>query len=96
MTTSKAITERKATAERAGSRAQRRVWRSDSQHSWWMQHREATLNWLALGMLLAAWNATDEDTPQSQRRPEMFRGYAYVSVRAATLNFEQRLAASTK
>lgn len=90
MVTSRAITER------AGLRAQRRAWGSDHQHTWWLQHREATFNWLALGMLLAAWNATDEDTPQLQRRPEMFRGYAYVSVRAATLNFEQRHGDSTK
>ena len=90
MATSKAITER------TGLRAQRRAWGSDHQHTWWMQHREATLNWLALGMLLAAWNATGEDTPQLQRRPEMLRGYAYVSVRAATLNFEPRHAASPK
>ena len=90
MGTSRAITER------AGLGAQRRAWGCGPEHTWWMQHREATLNWLALGMLLAAWNATDEDTPQLQRRPEMLRGYAYVSVRAATLNFEQRLAASTK
>ena len=90
MVTSRAITDR------TGARAQRHVWRSDSEHTWWMQHREATLNWLALGMLLAAWNATDEDTPQLQRRPETLRGYAYVSVRAATLNCEQRHAASTK
>ncbi len=84
MVTSKAI------AERAGSRAQRTAWGSYPEHTWWMQHREATLNWLALGMLLAAWNATDEDTRQLQRRPETLRGYAYVSVRAATLNSEQR------
>jgi hypothetical protein len=55
-----------------------------------MQHSEATFNWLALGVLLAAWNAADEDTPQLQRRPEALRGYAYVSVRAATHNFEVR------
>lgn len=90
MTTSKAMTER------AGLRAARRAWGSGSQHTWWSQHREATFNWLALGMLLAAWNATDEDTPQFERRPESLRGYAYVSVRAATLKFEQRHAVSTK
>ena len=90
MVTSKAITEH------AGLLAQRRAWGAEHQHAWWMQHREATLNWLALGMLLAAWNATDEDAPQLQRRPEVFRGYAYVSVRAATHNFEQRHTASSK
>jgi len=90
MTISGAITEP------TGLRARRRAWGSHPQHTWWMQHREATFNWLALGMLLAAWNATDEDTPQLQRRPENLRGYAYVSVRAATLNFEQRHVASPK
>ena len=46
--------------------------------------REASLNWLALGLLLAAWNASDNDTAtQMRRRPEALRGYASVSVRAA-------------
>ena len=27
----------------------------------WSRHREATLNWIALGLLLAAWNAGDRD-----------------------------------
>jgi hypothetical protein len=44
--------------------------------------REKTLNWLALGLLLAAWNAADDD--HSAPRPQHLRGYAYVSVRAAT------------
>jgi hypothetical protein len=63
--------------------------------SFWSARREATLNWLALGLLLAAWNASDRDAPASVRprpealrtRPEALRGYSYVSVRAA-----QRLA----
>jgi hypothetical protein len=34
--------------------------------------------------LLAAWNASDNDTPgQLPRRPEALRGYSSVSVRAA-------------
>jgi hypothetical protein len=49
----------------------------------WSQHREASLNWLALGLLLAAWNSSDDDGTQSIRRPDSLRGYAYVSVRAA-------------
>jgi hypothetical protein len=49
----------------------------------WQQRREASLNWLALGLLLAAWNASDDDGAQSVRRPDSLRGYAYVSVRAA-------------
>jgi hypothetical protein len=52
--------------------------------SFWAPHREASLNWLALGMLLAAWNASDtEPAPNAPRRPEELRGYAQISVRAA-------------
>jgi hypothetical protein len=54
-----------------------------SRENWWSQHREASLNWLALGLLLAAWNAADNGAAtQAKRRPESLRGYAYVSVRA--------------
>ncbi len=43
-----------------------------------------SLNWLALGLLLAAWNASDNDAAANvRRRPEALRGYPYVSVRAA-------------
>ncbi len=50
----------------------------------WTEHREASLNWLALGLLLAAWNATSDDAPAAlERRPPELRGYASVSVRAA-------------
>jgi hypothetical protein len=46
--------------------------------------REASLNWLALGLLLAAWNASDNDpAPQARPRPESLRAYPQVSVRAA-------------
>jgi len=52
--------------------------------TWWSQHREASLNWLALGLLLAAWNASDNDAAaQARRRPQALRGYSSVSVRAA-------------
>ena len=59
--------------------------------TFWSARREASLNWLALGLLLAAWNASDNDAPASVRpkpetlrpRPEALRGYSYVSVRAA-------------
>ena len=45
--------------------------------------REAALNWLALGLLLAAWNASDNDAgAATRRRPDALRGYEYVSVRA--------------
>jgi hypothetical protein len=59
------------------------------QETWWSQRREASLNWLALGLLLAAWNASDDHpAAQAKRRPAVLRGYSYVSVRA------QRSAAS--
>jgi len=57
--------------------------------SFWSARREASLNWLALGLLLAAWNAGDNDAATQdasthvRRRPEALRGYDYVSVRAA-------------
>ncbi len=35
----------------------------------WSQHREASLNWLALGLLLAAWNAADDDAGETRPRP---------------------------
>jgi hypothetical protein len=59
----------------------------------WCEGHPASLNWLALGVLLAAWNAADNDaagaSPPSalesrvmQRRPTALRGYTPVSVRA--------------
>ncbi|HEY2679131.1 MAG TPA: hypothetical protein VGI65_19340 [Steroidobacteraceae bacterium] len=46
--------------------------------------REAARNWLALGLLLAAWNAGDNDAAaRTARRPECLRAYPCVSVRAA-------------
>ena len=53
--------------------------------AFWASRREASLNWLALGLLLAAWNASDNNDPAAtaHRKPEALRGYTYVSVRAA-------------
>jgi len=51
--------------------------------TFWAQHREASLNWLALGLLLAAWNAADDSAARGSERPECLRGYSCVSVRAA-------------
>jgi hypothetical protein len=65
-------------------------WQSGASETWWSQHREASLNWLALGVLLAAWNASQNETAtEPQRRPEALRGYPSVSVRAATLHCVQ-------
>jgi hypothetical protein len=62
------------------------AWQANGRGTWWSQHREASLNWLALGLLLAAWNASDNDPAQTRRRPEALRGYSSVSVRAAALH----------
>jgi hypothetical protein len=51
--------------------------------AFWTQRREASLNWLALGLLLAAWNAVD-DSDSPQRRPDSLRAYSHVTVRAMT------------
>ena len=63
--------------------------RSLSPGTIWSLRSEASLNWLALGLLLAAWNAAGNDAsnaPDSAanrpRRPEILRGYSYISVRA--------------
>jgi hypothetical protein len=49
--------------------------------------REAALNWLALGLLLAAWNVSNDDPASAARpRPDSLRGYGFVSVRAASLH----------
>ena len=65
------------------------AWRAGRKETWWSQHREASLNWLAFGVLLAAWNASDDGTAASgsaPRRPQALRGYSSVSVRAVTLH----------
>ena len=71
----------------ASVRTLRGAWRAGTKGCWWSHHREASLNWLALGMLLAAWNASDNAAAtQTRRRPEALRGYSPVSVRAATIH----------
>jgi len=58
--------------------------RAGAAQTWWSQYGEASLNWLALGLLLAAWNTSDDDAAkQAQGRPAALRGYSSVSVRAA-------------
>ena len=54
--------------------------------AFWMHNREATLNWLAFGLLLAAWNAVGDDATNARARPEALRGYSSVSVRAARVS----------
>lgn len=50
----------------------------------WTLRKEASLNWLAFGLLLAAWNASYNDVPAepTNPRPNALRGHPYVSVRA--------------
>jgi hypothetical protein len=56
-------------------------------------YREAALNWLALGLLLAAWNGSDDagvsravpsETRDVPERPAALRAYPKISVRAVT------------
>ncbi len=50
----------------------------------WTLRKEASLNWLAFGLLLAAWNASYNEVPAEppHARPKALRGHPYVSVRA--------------
>ena len=52
--------------------------------TWHAATRERALNWLAFGLLLAAWNFSDNDavTPKANR-PSQLENHALVSVRAA-------------
>jgi hypothetical protein len=67
-------------------------WQTSSTGIW----REASRNWLALGLLLAAWNVSSDDpASRVQPRPISLRGYTFVSVRAASLHSTQLGAAPT-
>jgi hypothetical protein len=67
----------------------------------WSEYREASLNWLALGLLLAAWNAVDHDeasggaqvagTQAATQRPQSLHGYSTVSVKAVQRSVAQRI-----
>jgi hypothetical protein len=57
--------------------------------AFWIHNREASLNWLAFGLLLAAWNAAGDDGSNPRARPDALRGYASVSVRAAHRSIAQ-------
>jgi hypothetical protein len=76
-------------------RATRSVWQRGGEGNWWSERREATLNWLALGILLAAWNASYDDASEAGRRPEALRRYTCVTVRAATTCAAERRATAT-
>ena len=53
-----------------------------SRSNFWAGYRESTLNWLALGLLLAAWNSADDTLAKTPPRPAALQGYDMVSVRA--------------
>jgi hypothetical protein len=58
----------------------------------WSEYREASLNWLALGLLLAAWNAVDhDDASGGTQRPQTLHGYSTVSVKAVQRSIAQRI-----
>jgi len=44
-----------------------RLTRCRTPREFWSKHREASLNWLALGLLLAAWNASDNEMQNDLR-----------------------------
>ncbi len=55
---------------------------SATEPAWWLSHRASARSWIALGLLLAAWNACDDEAAPRAARPEVLKGYASVSVRA--------------
>jgi hypothetical protein len=46
----------------------------------WAKHCEATLNWLALGLLLAAWNGADNDRKADSQTLSLSKGHKTVNV----------------
>jgi hypothetical protein len=44
---------------------QQRLQRCQTPREFWAKHREASLNWLALGLLLGAWHAADNDAAKA-------------------------------
>jgi hypothetical protein len=83
-TTTRGASRNPGLGSRFGSR-----WKSDPawQYVSTGSRREVSLNWLALGLLLAAWNVSNDDPASAARpRPDSLRGYSFVSVRAASLH----------
>jgi len=66
------VTSRTATANRSAV-------------SWWnVERREKSLNWLAFGLLLAAWNFSDNDVVTTRAgRPAQLANHGVVTVRSA-------------
>jgi two-component system phosphate regulon response regulator PhoB len=62
----------------------------DKPRTFWSTPR-SSLNWLALGLLLAAWNAADHDDSKSDRRRRKF-ARLYLCVRASSAAFANNAA----
>ena len=45
----------------------------------WSIHREASLIWLALGLLLAAWNASDNESQATPPQTNFSKGHKTVN-----------------
>ncbi len=59
----------------------RRLQRCQTPREFWAKHREATLNWMALGMLLSAWHAADNDAAKSvAHATNLAKGHKTVNV----------------
>jgi hypothetical protein len=51
---------------------------------WFEMRNESTHNWLALGLLLAAWNFSDNDAVRmAADKPPTLQNHAVVTVRTA-------------
>lgn len=51
---------------------------------WFEMRNESTRNWLALGLLLAAWNFSDNDAVRTAaNKPPSLQKHAVVTVRVA-------------
>ena len=55
-----------------------------SSNPWFEMRNESSRNWLALGLLLAAWNFSDNDAVRiAANKPPSLQKYAVVTVRTA-------------
>lgn len=55
-----------------------------SSNPWFEMRNESTRNWLALGLLLAAWNFSDNDAVRTAAiKPVSLQKHSLVTVRSA-------------
>jgi hypothetical protein len=58
-----------------------RLQRCQTPREFWAKHREASLNWMALGLLLGAWHAADNDAAKTVvDAPNLAKGHKTVNV----------------